>query len=334
MLALALSLLLAAFRCWRTSLFFLLGALALNWYGDVFPLHPITQLCFDREREDADRAHCLRILAYNAFGTGHYFSPLRQDVAGTPEFDAWIASYNPDLVLLEEYQHSVMPYSVDTLSTHYPYSSWNVSSKKAEGNGHDLVLSRYPLHDFHHVKMPKELLSDSLKKEWAYPEPLVQSFHVDAPQGEILVVQCHLKSNDYTSVRKKVLEDSTKVKWMDGLNDYIESTRRGYYVRPLEAQAIVQHIQETEQWQGPVIIAGDLNDIGGSPVMRYFETSLDLKDAWWQGGLGFGFTYDAHYMLLRLDHVLYSHHFSLCGIYVDNEAAFSDHRPIVADLEW
>ena len=56
-----------------------------------------------------------------------------------------------------------------------------------------------------------------------------------------------------------------------------------------------------------------------------------LNDAWWDGGYSLGFTYDAWHMKLRIDHILYSPHFDLHNVHVE-ETKFSDHYPLVADF--
>ena len=57
-----------------------------------------------------------------------------------------------------------------------------------------------------------------------------------------------------------------------------------------------------------------------------------LKDAWWEGGNGFGFTYKGWHLRLRLDHILYSDEFELCDVrVVDSDV--SDHRVLVADFK-
>lgn len=327
-----LALLLGALRCWRTALSLLFVALVVSWYGEVFPLHPVAQLSFAQHREEADTASVLRVMTYNVFGTGPYFAERKDDKQGVPEFEQWMASYNPDLILLEEIQHSILPYGVDSLASHYPYSSWNIKTRKSQGDGYDLVLSRYPIHDFKVLKVEDDLLPDSLRKEYNYTDPLVQSFHMDSPHGEVLVVHCHLKSNDYNAARKVLVTDTLQTRWIDGWDEYMTGIRRGYDIRPREAAAIRRYVQEVEQWTGPLIVAGDLNDIGGSPVIRQLERELSLQDAWWRGGFGFGFTYDAHHMLLRLDHILYSDHFRLRSVHVDRQAKFSDHRPLIGDF--
>lgn len=88
---------------------------------------------------------------------------------------------------------------------------------------------------------------------------------------------------------------------------------------------------EVRQWDGPVIVAGDLNDVAWSHTTRLFQRISGLLDP--RVGRGLYSTFHAQYFFLRwpLDHVFVSHHFRLrrlmrlpnCG---------SDHFPILVDL--
>lgn len=53
-----------------------------------------------------------------------------------------------------------------------------------------------------------------------------------------------------------------------------------------------------------------------------------LKDAWWEGGNGFGW-----HLRLRLDHILYSDKLELVDVKViDTDIDISDHKPLMASF--
>ena len=89
--------------------------------------------------------------------------------------------------------------------------------------------------------------------------------------------------------------------------------------------------REARQQTGPVLVAGDLNDVAWSHTTRLFQRLSGLFDP--RIGRGLYSTFHAHYFFLRwpLDHVFVSHHFRLrtlrrlpnCG---------SDHFPILLSL--
>ncbi|GAB3510664.1 endonuclease/exonuclease/phosphatase family protein [Spirosoma knui] len=89
--------------------------------------------------------------------------------------------------------------------------------------------------------------------------------------------------------------------------------------------------KESRKLDGPIIVAGDLNDVAWSHTTRLFQRVSGLLDP--RVGRGLFSTFHARYFFLRwpLDHVFVSHHFQLetlqrlpnCG---------SDHFPILVSL--
>ena len=147
------------------------------------------------------------------------------------------------------------------------------------------------------------------------------------PNRLITVFSCHLRSSAYSTARRSMDEDAS---WMDGIPLYYENYKIGEKIRNWEADNFRQYLEELEAIDTPVIIAGDFNDWSGSYCMNTIRNGI-YKDAWWEGGFGFGITYDEWHLKLRLDHILYSHHFQLKNVYVE-KSKFSDHRPLVADF--
>jgi endonuclease/exonuclease/phosphatase (EEP) superfamily protein YafD len=147
------------------------------------------------------------------------------------------------------------------------------------------------------------------------------------PEKWIALFAVHLRSSAYSTARRSMDEDAS---WMDGLPLYYENYKKGQKIRNWEADNLRLHLEALESEDMPVIIAGDFNDWSGSYCMNTIR-DRKYKDAWWEGGFGFGITYDEWHLKLRLDHILYSHHFKLENVYVE-KSKFSDHRPLIADF--
>jgi len=89
--------------------------------------------------------------------------------------------------------------------------------------------------------------------------------------------------------------------------------------------------REARKQTGPVLVAGDLNDVAWSHTTRLFQRISGLFDP--RVGRGLYSTFHAHYFFLRwpLDHVFVSHHFRLRTIR-RLPACGSDHFPILVSF--
>lgn len=119
----------------------------------------------------------------------------------------------------------------------------------------------------------------------------------------------------------------------------IEELEQGARVRYLQAQG-VRRLVAAET--GAVLVAGDLNSPEASQVCATLEEA-GLRDAFSQGGRGYGYTY-GHLLLryrlpwvrwswMRLDHIMASRQFQVLRSWAGTRKA-SDHRPVLADLAW
>ena len=84
----------------------------------------------------------------------------------------------------------------------------------------------------------------------------------------------------------------------------------------------------------PLIVAGDLNSLESSPVIRTL-LNIGLRDAFSSAGWGYGYT-QGHalrtgFSFLRIDHILVSPALGVARCFVGGKEA-SEHRPVIADL--
>jgi len=90
----------------------------------------------------------------------------------------------------------------------------------------------------------------------------------------------------------------------------------------------------------PLILGGDFNTTDQSQTFRLFGPIL--KNAHWQAGWGFGFTYPTSAVkflrkfplppLVRIDHIFHSNHFITQKASTLSDSGGSDHFPIIAEL--
>lgn len=102
------------------------------------------------------------------------------------------------------------------------------------------------------------------------------------------------------------------------------------YAKPRDIELTVVG-EEIAKTKGPIIVAGDLNDVAWSPTTRNFKKISGLLDP--REGRGFFNTFHAKYPLVKwpLDHVFHSKHFGLVNI-EKLEGVGSDHYPLYTEL--
>lgn len=91
--------------------------------------------------------------------------------------------------------------------------------------------------------------------------------------------------------------------------------------------------KEARHKSGPIIVAGDLNDVAWSHTTRLFQRVSGLFDP--RIGRGLFSTFNANYFFLRwpLDHIFVSHHFELVQIRRLPNCG-SDHFPMLVSLTY
>ena len=99
-------------------------------------------------------------------------------------------------------------------------------------------------------------------------------------------------------------------------------------------------IEDVSITNGPLILGGDFNTNDQSQA--YKITKRYLKNAHWESGCGFGFTFPTPNKktrigpfltaFIRIDHIFYSKHFSSRNSRTLNESGGSDHYPVITEL--
>ena len=240
-----------------------------------------------------------------------------------------IERQSPDVLCLQETTSFFKHVQID-LDSLFGYTDSMVIKKQPFRY---CLYSKKPIRNFTRYKCITEIDAmeiDSVKKEIKRIKngmPVYSAEIEVQPDTWITVFSCHLRSSAYSTARRSMEEDAS---WLKGLPLYYENYKLGAKIRNYEADNLRLHLDSLEAEDRPIIIAGDFNDWSGSYCMNTIRNGR-YKDAWWEGGFGFGITYDAWHLKLRLDHILYSHHFELQKVYVE-KTNFSDHRPLLSDF--
>ena len=271
---------------------FLFAAIILNYYTQTFPVHPSYFFNTPQKKDNN-----IRILSYNIKYNGEYLHNNKDSLSALISF---IKQQNADILVLPESRiNSTNKKLRKKLDKIYPYNLGSVY------NGNELyletyVFSRYPISNVkqygdYYIYEADITLSDNFTMK---------------------LIACHLESN----------QSNSSLRNGEG---FINNIKKGYEIRNKEAKIICDSLS---QYQGPLIIAGDLNDISGSKSLNTLQEELDLNDAWWKSGFGYGATSFSKHLYFRLDHILFSHHFKSTSIEIP-KIDFSDHYPIVTNIE-
>lgn len=207
-----------------------------------------------------------------------------------------------DCVLLNEYNQDSCSVMDSLLRSKFPFTEEYQSHQKCG----DIFYSKRSMANSGHVFTPKgEKGIQTIKATITIGEDSVQIFGV------------HMASNHYHDgfIDKEFLNDTTSY----------DRYRNAQDDRCFQAHWTKEAVLESDY---PVIVMGDMNDFSRSAPLDTLA-SCGLKNAWWEGGNGYGCTFHDGWMRLRIDHILHSDRLQLKSIKVI-DTNLSDHNPIVA----
>ena len=304
--ALVLLALLAIFRQWRAAAI-LVGALLLSWPT----LRLISPFNFVHPSADENKTQ-LSVLTMNVTEF-NWFNP---DAVPSKSL-RYILDQNADIVVLQE---GLVYYAYDQLESVKPmlkelYEKYPYRKKEFFDVG---IISKYP---FTELKSPV-LAQDSL----GY---FIKAWDVEAPGGDVRVVNMHLSSLRFTYNDSQVIESMNIPSDRKGrLKSVTQKLGNGFRSHARQAKAIREVLDDSPE---DVIVMGDMNDTPGSFAYRTV-CGDDLRDAWADTGFGPTYTFNAHHLYVKIDHILYRGNMKVLSCRRDKEGD-SDHYPLVAVFE-
>lgn len=141
-----------------------------------------------------------------------------------------------------------------------------------------------------------------------------------------------LVQDDIPSIYVQLTMKSGQQVHFYGVHPMPPSPTENYRSTERDAELLVVG-KEARKKSGPIIVAGDLNDVAWSHTTRLFRRVSGLLDP--RIGRGLYSTFNANYFFLRwpLDHVFVSHHFRLDQLRRLPNGG-SDHFPILVSLTY
>ena len=311
------------FLKWLIPIAILIALCCINAHYEIFALN----IPKGQGNEKAEGS--FRVMTYNVKSTiGNEESIMNFKNGLIKEID----KQNPDVLCLQEMSIIIFQKIQNSLDSIFGYTdSLEIKKERYRYS----IYSKKPIRNFKNYKCTLEIDTlglDSLsmrsvkKDQQVMP---VNSVEIELEAGKwITMYNCHLRSSAYSVARQSMDKGAT---WTDGVHLYYHNYKQGERIRNYEADNFRLLLDSIEANNIPVIIAGDFNDWSGSYSLETIRNGY-LKDAWWDGGFGFGFTYDDWHLKLRLDHILYSPHFKLHFVNIE-QTKFSDHYPLIADFK-
>lgn len=327
-------------RKWKASLVVFCISCILNIWLEQIPLNPfscIAKVVLSERSFDAPpsvkQPDAVRVLAYNICAKAE-FTTIHDE-----EFIAYIKGLDADILILPEDNPGSSNQFDDAMKEYYPYNAQQLETGN-EHVGERTFHSRYPLQNLkiYHID-PEQLVREHPEIDSTHVRALGKQltiFEVEADiRGQLVTfLHLHLRSNQFDI--NNIEGEGRKQK----VHSVYDNLNFGYVYRDMEARIIRDSLKNCPN---PLIICGDFNDLSGSVAMSRIQSCREynihsrhrdrLKNAWWKGGTGLGFTFADQHLRLRLDHILYSKEFDLINVVVP-KVHYSDHRPIIADFKF
>ncbi len=297
--------LLAIFKQWR-AVVVLLGALLLSWPT----IRLISPFNISQPKADSEKTQ-LKVLTMNV-------TEFNWQKGNEPsENMRYILDQDADIVVIQE---GLVYFSFENLSTVKPmlkelYKKYPYRKKEFYDVG---IISKYPF-----TEVKSEVLSQDTLNYF------IKAWDVDAPGGELRVVNMHLSSLRFTANDSQVIESmNVPSDRKRRIKSVAQKLGTGFISHSRQAKAVRQLLDETS---GDVLVMGDMNDTPGSFTYRTV-CGEDLRDAWADTGFGPMYTFHAHHLYVKIDHIFYRGDMKVLSCRRDKEGE-SDHYPLVAVFE-
>lgn len=274
------------------ALLFLIG-LIINHHFSCFPVNV--------KIKNTKGINPIRVMTFNIRGSKLNSENMILRIAD------FVKNENPDVVFVTEANDSCTPIIDSLLKTCYQYSTCR------ENRMISVVYSKFPISSLDIIRLPDYRLSE------------IYECIIHLPKDSVALYPCHLASNNYTPEKEYMEADS--ISTPGNLLNCFSNIKHASTIRKSHIELMCEKMDKSVH----AIVLGDMNDVCGSAAMDKLEDA-GLKDAWWEGGFGYGATIH-HPLPFRIDHIYYSEGLKLISVKVVDSKGLSDHDALVAEFE-
>ncbi len=221
----------------------------------------------------------------------------------------YIATQNPDILCLQEINEN----SYNWMALEAMFGNTTINRSAISGNQ---ILTKY--------RMVRKGEIEGLTTSagiWA---------DVKIKSDTVRVIGLHLKSTSISPEDTKFLEsheyllDSNRDSKLRSIASRLSENNQK---RAVQAKIVEMFIEKSPY---KVIVCGDFNDV---PLSYTYQTiAKDLNDTFSEKAVGFAYTYNTRYKLLRIDNILVSPEIEVASYEVDSKIDLSDHYPVISRL--
>ena len=289
----AIGLLCLVKKKWTYATILFVSIVLINRRGECIPL----RLSYPQKTESVS----LKVVSFNINGST---GDIRNKGYKIKEF---LRRYSPDIVFIAEYNEQNPKLLDSLLNKEFKYSTYRSRLL------FQYFYSNIPLFNINRLK--------------DYEGKHIGIFTCSTIyQGDTIdLYGCHLVSNNYNINQER--EGVENIGGEVEVWKYVRNIQDASRVRYKEASIAAREILKSTHH---VIVLGDLNDVGGSEALRVLEKS-GLKDAWWEGGVGYGATFYKP-LPFRIDHIMHTKGLTLDNIRVLDSEGNSDHNALYAEF--
>ncbi len=265
--------------------------------------------------------YSIKILDWNIRGFNGKIKDNRNTFVANEIVDA-IKEKQANIVCLQEFNTSKSNNHIEPFLNMYPYyffsKDYNILKDTSYHSG-NIIFSMYPILrvqkiSFHGTQQGSVIFVD-----------------IKIDQHIIRVYTTHLASyqftaNNYDQMNKIITLKDSAFSFSRTVFTQMQGIAKDRYVETKELKQILHNISEYS------ILTGDFNDVPNSYTYWQIKGS-QWDDAFTEGSIGIGKTFNSFAWPLRIDYIFYTHQFSVKQMNLF-DVGLSDHAMLVATLDY